>query len=57
LAEADIPLLMEIPFKLDYAKWYSQGKLLVQQDDDLKTEFVKLFDKVKDIYIQKSMYR
>lgn len=57
LKEKDITLLMEIPFKRDYAKWYSQGKLLVREDDELRKEFVQLFDKVKDIYLQKSIYR
>ena len=56
LEKYQIPCLMEIPFKKEYAQWYSQGKILVNEDDKLKASFVKLFEDVKDIYIQKSMY-
>ncbi len=57
LEENDIPLLMNIPFKSSYAKWYSQGMLIVNEDENIKSEFYNLFEEVKRIYIQKSMYR
>ena len=57
LKENNIPLLMNLPFKTEYAEWNSQTKLLVNNDDSLNSDFLKLFEEVKSIYIQKSMYR
>jgi len=57
LKENGIPLLMNIPFKTEYAELNSQGKMLVSYDDSLNLDFLNLFEEVKSIYIQKSMYR
>jgi len=62
LKKAKIPLLMEIPFKKEYAKIYSKSKLLIQQDDsdandEMRKKFMELFDNVKTQYLQKALYR
>lgn len=62
LEKSKIPLLMEIPFKKEYAKLFSQSKLLIQQDDseandEMKKKFMELFESVKTVYLQKSLYR
>jgi len=57
LKEKGIPLLMNLPYKTEYAQWNSQAKLLVSNDESLNSDFLKLFEEVKSIYVQKSMYR
>lgn len=62
LEKAKIPLLMEIPFNKEYAKMYSQSKLLIQQDDtdannEMRKKFLELFENVKTQYLQKAFYR
>ncbi len=57
LEKKQIPLLMEIPFKREYAKLNSQIELLIHHDEDLRLKFIALFEEAKNIYIQKSMYR
>ncbi len=60
LAKARISLLMEIPFDMEYAKIYSESKLLVDKSDnaaEFRSRFIDLFEKIKAQYLQKAMYR
>jgi MinD superfamily P-loop ATPase len=56
LEKHQIPLLMEIPYRDEFARWYSQGEIFVAKDAELLKGFTKLFEDVKQIFIQKSMY-
>ncbi len=57
LEKAQIPLLMEIPFKMEYARIYSESELLVNNNDDMRKKFLELFEKIKSEYMLKAMYR
>jgi MinD superfamily P-loop ATPase len=57
IKDNDIPLLLNIPFKTEYAEIIAKGELIVNNSDEIKDDFLRLFDEVKRIYIQKSMYR
>jgi MinD superfamily P-loop ATPase len=57
LEKSQIPLLMEIPFKKEYAELYSESKLIVNNDEEMRKAFLELFENVKSQYLQKAMYR
>jgi len=57
LKDNEIPLLMNIPFKTEYAESIANGDLIVNNSSEAKDEFISLFEELKRIYIQKSMYR
>jgi MinD superfamily P-loop ATPase len=57
LEKSQIPLLMEIPFKKEYAELYSESKLMVNTDEEMRKAFLELFENVKSQYLQKAMYR
>lgn len=48
LKEKKIPLLMEIPFDKEIARIYSEGKLLVEQDQKYFDKFIKLLRTIED---------
>jgi MinD superfamily P-loop ATPase len=45
--EADIPILMEIPFDTKYAACYARGGRLVEEFPDLSDRFLKLWDVIQ----------
>lgn len=42
----DIPILMKIPFRREYASWYAQGKIIVEQDHQLAERFRQVFQEI-----------
>ncbi|MFO8082947.1 MAG: ATP-binding protein [Desulfobacterales bacterium] len=46
--QAQIPILMEIPFDRKIAEIYSRGGLLVKDMEGMKDKFLDLFDKIKE---------
>lgn len=46
LQEENIDLLMEIPFKKEYAVLHSQGAVIVDSDEELKLKFQELFQQI-----------
>ena len=49
LKENNIPLLMEIPFDREIASIYSQGRLLVDENINYRTQFLKLLETIDHI--------
>ncbi len=45
----NIPLLMELPFKKEYAILHTQGSVIVDSDEALKQDFQQLFQSVKNL--------
>lgn len=50
LEENSIPLLLEIPFEKRIAKTYSQGQLVVSEDEKLREQLVNLFNRINHEY-------
>ncbi len=44
-----IPILMQIPFKKEIARAYSEGALLIEALPEYKKEFVSLYNKIKEM--------
>ncbi len=42
----EIPILMEIKHSIDIAKYYSEGHLLVDKDEELRSQFRELYHKI-----------
>lgn len=51
--QENIPILMEIPFDLDIAKAYSQGKMIVDEFPHLREEFILLISRIRDLIASK----
>jgi MinD superfamily P-loop ATPase len=49
LEEENIDLIMELPFNVNIAKIYSEGKLITDELPDFKTEFFDLTNKINDV--------
>jgi len=49
LEEENIDLIMELPFNVNIAKIYSEGKLITDELPDYKTEFFDLTNKINDV--------
>jgi len=47
--EENLPVLMEIPFDRKIAEAYSRGDMIVKVIPELKDEFLKLYQEIKDI--------
>ncbi len=47
LENKNIPLLMKLPFKRDYAAMHCRGEVLVLKDEILKQHFIKMFSLIE----------
>ncbi|RUA30127.1 MAG: hypothetical protein DSY76_02735 [Bacteroidetes bacterium] len=47
LKKNNIPILMKLEFKRDYAAIHTKGEVLVLKDDDLKQRFIKMFSVIE----------
>lgn len=45
----EVPILMEIPFDLEIAKAYSQGKMIVEEFPELREKFVKFYEQIVEL--------
>ena len=45
----NLPILMEIPFDRKIAEIYSRGEMMVEALPEWKTQFVRLYDRIKEI--------
>jgi len=45
--EEGIPVLLKIPFKREIASLCAEGKLIVEAFQDMKKDFLELFEKIE----------
>jgi len=56
LKENNIPLFMEIPFDKEIARIYSEGRLLVEEKKEYRTQFFDIIDKINKQRSENKVY-